>query len=134
MGRIIQPVEAGVTRALSVRQPLAERILTGEKRIEYRSWRTHITGRVYLYAPQNLAEVDDPEPGDELLPRGVIVGSVELVRCEESEQWDDEFEWVLRAPHRYATPIKPRGVPQPAFWFPRLRAADGKPKRGGKPK
>ena len=37
-------------RALSVCQPFAEQILSGEKRIEYRSLPTNIRGRVYIYA------------------------------------------------------------------------------------
>ena len=37
-------------RALSVRQPYAELILRGEKKIEYRSKPTNIRERVYLYA------------------------------------------------------------------------------------
>ena len=36
--------------ALSIRQPYVEMILTRKKRIEYRSRRTHVRGRVYLYA------------------------------------------------------------------------------------
>jgi hypothetical protein len=116
MGKL-HPFEPEITRALSLRQPFPELILKGSKRFEYRSRRTHITGRVYLYAAKELADIDDLEPDDELLPRGVIVGSIELVGC----YWDaPDWEWVLRNPHRYATPIKARGVPQPGFWFPRF--------------
>jgi hypothetical protein len=119
MGKL-QPFEPEITRALSLRQPFPERILRGTKHIEWRSRRTHITGRVYLYAAKALADIDDLEPDDELLPRGLIVGSVELVRCD----WDDsDWAWVTRAPHRYATPIKPYGTPQPGFWYTRFPRA-----------
>jgi predicted transcriptional regulator len=37
-------------RALSVRQPFAEQIMLGTKKIEYRSMKTNIRGRVYIYA------------------------------------------------------------------------------------
>ena len=37
-------------RALSIRQPYAEMILRGIKKIEYRTMRTNIRGRVYIYA------------------------------------------------------------------------------------
>jgi hypothetical protein len=121
MGKL-QPFEPEITRALSLRQPFPERILKGTKRIEWRSRRTHITGRVYLYAAKALADIDDLEPGDELLPRGVIVGSVELVKCDWNPRYR-EWEWSLRAPHRYAKAIQPKGVPQPGFWFPRLPRA-----------
>jgi hypothetical protein len=39
-----------ITRALSVRQPYIELILSGRKTIEYRSRRTNVRERVYLYA------------------------------------------------------------------------------------
>src|SRR2546422_9079128 len=41
-------------RALSIRQPYAEEILLGRNKIEYRSFRTRITGeRFYIYAAKN---------------------------------------------------------------------------------
>ena len=58
-------------RALSIRQPFADQILRGKKRVEYRSIPTRIVGRVYIYAsarPATLAGAN--------LPRGVIVGTV----------------------------------------------------------
>ncbi len=51
-----------INRALSIRQPYAEWIMTGEKPIEYRSRRTHIRGRVYIYAAKN--------PGARILAQG----------------------------------------------------------------
>jgi hypothetical protein len=46
-------------RALSIRQPLSELILLGEKTLEFRSRLTHIRERVYLYAGKKLTIVDD---------------------------------------------------------------------------
>ena len=37
-------------RALSIRQPHAEAILRGVKKIEYRTRRTKVRGRIYIYA------------------------------------------------------------------------------------
>jgi hypothetical protein len=37
-------------RALSIRQPHAEAIMRGIKKIEYRSAPTRIRGRIYIYA------------------------------------------------------------------------------------
>jgi predicted transcriptional regulator len=103
-------------RALSIRQPLSERILLGEKTVEYRSRRTHIRGRVYLYAGKTLAHVDDfPEEEARLLPRGMVVGSVEIIGCHEDEEG---FVWELASPRRYRKPLVPHGVPQPGFWHP----------------
>ncbi len=94
-------------------------ILTGEKMEEYRKIRTHIRERVYLYAGKKYYK-DFPDFAEEdaaLLPRGVIVGSVEIVGCHEDEE-EDCFVWELANPSRYSEPLIPHGVPQPGFWWP----------------
>jgi hypothetical protein len=103
-------------RALSIRQPPEELILLGEKTEEYRSRRTHIRGRVYLYAGKKVETVDDfPDEAAQRLPRSVIVGSVEIVGCHEDEKG---FVWELAKPRRYRKPLVAHGVPQPGFWHP----------------
>lgn len=62
-------------RALSVRQPHAERIIQGAKRFENRSVPTKIRERIYVYASLT------PDDGGESLQRGVIVGTVEVYDC-----------------------------------------------------
>jgi hypothetical protein len=105
-----------LTRALSIRQPLSELILLGEKTLEFRSMRTHMRERVYLYAGKTLAIVEGfPEEEAELLPRCVIVGGVEIVDCYEDEEG---FAEDLARSIRYAKPLKPKGTPQPGFWHP----------------
>jgi predicted transcriptional regulator len=105
-----------LTRALSIRQPLSELILLGEKTREFRSMRTHIRERVYLYAGKKVATVDEfPDEEAQRLPRSVIVGSVEIVGCHEDEEG---FVWELAKPRRYRKPLVPHGVPQPGFWHP----------------
>ncbi len=105
------------TYALSVRQPHAEAILRGIKTIEYRSSGTNRRGRILLYASR--IPVDDVsgwmkkygmtrENYDDL-PRGVLVGSVELFDC-------NGGEWYLRHPQRAATLLVPTNRPQP-IWF-----------------
>ncbi|MBM3272936.1 ASCH domain-containing protein [Candidatus Kaiserbacteria bacterium] len=107
-------------RALSIRQPWAELILRGEKTVECRSQSTNVRGRVYIYA--SLAKA---EPGDEHLdgdlPRGVIVGTVEIADCEGG---DGEFEWSLANPQRLAEPLPPQEQPQPVWFYPFGRAED----------
>jgi hypothetical protein len=109
-------------RALSIRQPFSEMILTGKKPEEYRTRRTHIRGRVYLYA----GKVADsgvrgfPDEKLRLLPRSMIVGSVEIVGCFQSKKHKGYFAWKLAKPRRYRAPLKARGVPQPGFWKPKL--------------
>jgi hypothetical protein len=80
------------TRALSIRQPHAEAIMRGVKTIEYRSAPTRIRGCIYIYASlgrysaedeaEMMAEygIDDVACDD--LPRGVIIGTVELHDCD----------------------------------------------------
>jgi hypothetical protein len=108
----------GVTRALSIRQPYVEQIMRGDKRIEYRTMPTRITGRVLLYAslkPGLLKEFKklDKEPGD--LPVGAILGSVEIVKCT-GEPGD--YKWHLANPRRLKKPLLPKKQPQPAWFFP----------------
>ncbi|WP_437193274.1 SNF2-related protein [Planctomicrobium sp. SH527] len=108
------PVEPEQLRALSIRQPWAELILRGEKTVEYRSQATTVRGKVYIYA--SLAKLD---PGYEQiegdLPRGLIVGTVEITSCENG---NGDFEWILSNPQRLAEPIAPKEQPQPVWFFP----------------
>lgn len=107
-----------LTRALSVRQPYAELILRGRKKIEYRTASTRIRERVYIYASQTPGAADDfsklgLEPGD--LPTGVIVGTVEIVGCTRVR---GKYHWRLARPKRLARSRKPRGRPQPVWFHP----------------
>lgn len=114
--------EPPITRAISIRQPFVEMILDGTKPIEYRSRRTNIRERVWLYAsktPEN--EVANEEGYDiEVLPRGRIVGSVEIVDCTESEEDYGTFEWHLANPSRLKKHLIPVNQPQPGIWRPQF--------------
>lgn len=105
-------------RALSIRQPFAEQILAGDKKIEYRSRRTHIRGRVYIYACKAPGDADSyEEAGYEVedLLRGVLIGTVEVVDCTGEE---GDFEWHLANPQRLRSPLAVEGMPQPGFFWP----------------
>jgi hypothetical protein len=77
-------------RALSIRQPWAELILRGVKTIEGRTKRTNKKGeRVHIYAGLQRIEPDEESRiaaefsiDVDALPRGVLVGTVEIVGCE----------------------------------------------------
>jgi ASCH domain len=102
----------------SVRQPYAELILTGEKQIEYRSRRTNIRERVFIYASKTPGDPDDfddlgLQPGD--LPTGVLVGSIEISECSGG---DGDFEWHLSKPERFSRLRPPKNRAQPVFFFP----------------
>lgn len=106
--------------ALSVRQPYAEWIMLGKKKIEYRSISTKIRGRVYIYASRTITEREKihfkkmkTEPAD--LPTGQLVGSVEVIDCLER---DGEFHWLLANPQRLKKGIVPKRKPQPVWFRP----------------
>jgi hypothetical protein len=82
--------------ALSVTQPWASLIVRGIKRYETRGWRTRYRGPLAIHAartlPANLATICEQEPLRALLhrtglarwwllPRGVVLGSVDLLAC-----------------------------------------------------
>ena len=109
-----------IQRAISVRQPFAELILRGSKTIEYRSRRTTLRERVYIYASQTPSEEAVFEQAgmrvDELLT-GVIVGSVEIINCTGE---DGNYEWHLARPKRVKKSLEPKNHPQPSIWRPQF--------------
>ena len=108
-----------IYRAISIRQPFVEMILKGTKTTEYRSRKTNIRERVYLYASLTVekeeCEAEGFDPGK--LPTGVIVGSVEIVDC---TMEDDYYEWHLANPKRLRTHLNPANQPQPGIWRPQF--------------
>lgn len=86
-------------KALSVRQPWASLIASGEKTIEVRSRRTHYRGPLLICASRFVGTA----PRD--LPRGVALCIVDLVDCRSFDRsdcnaarfpgTDTDFAWVL---------------------------------------
>jgi hypothetical protein len=104
--------------ALSIRQPYVEQIMRGTRRIEYRSMLTHIRGRVLIYASMKPDAEEQfkklrMRPGER--PTGVIVGSVEIVKCTGQP---GEYRWHLANPRRFRTRVPPQNQPQPAWFKP----------------
>jgi ASCH domain len=105
-------------RALSIRQPYAEMILRGTKKLEYRTIPTNIRERVYIYASKTPGEEENfkklkVDPGD--LPVGVLVGTIEIIGC----TWRlGKYEWHLAKPERLAKPLEPENRPQPVWFYP----------------
>jgi hypothetical protein len=105
-------------RALSIRQPFAELIMTGEKDIEYRSRPVNLRGRVYIYAcksPGDAADYEEHGLEAEELPHGKLIGTVEIIDCVEG---DDGYEWHLANPRRLKRPLPVSATPQPVFFWP----------------
>ncbi len=107
-----------ITRALSIQQPFAELIMSGKKKSEYRTKPTIIRERVYVYASKK------PGPGErwaksghepDTLPTGVLVGTVEIVGCEEDS---GGYAWRLARPQRAKRLLKPKNRPQPVWFRP----------------
>ena len=108
------------TRAISIWQPFAELILQGKKKKEFRSRRTAIRGKVYIYAcrkidhdTQSWRKVGTMEP---ILPIGKIVGTAEIIDCKPTS--GGGFAFILANPKRYSRCLKPKNQPQPCFWIP----------------
>ena len=97
--------------AFSVHQPYADQILRGAKKYEYRSIPTRIRGRVYIYASLKLIAQRSCN-----LPRGKILGTVELIACEWSPR-DQCYRWKLSRPKRIR-PRTPQNHPQPVWFYP----------------
>ena len=102
-------------KALSIRQPWAWLILHGGKDIENRDWPTRVRGRVLIHAAKGMTrdEYDSAAifafgrigtaklPTMDALPRGGIVGSVDIVDCiqRSSSHWFvGRYGFVLRDP------------------------------------
>ncbi|MDV6373070.1 ASCH domain-containing protein [Deinococcus arenicola] len=103
---------AGSIRALSIRQPFVEQILSGEKNIEYRSWQIQEPGPLLLHASSIGAKPEDfDEAGiaPDTLPYGALVGIVDVVDCLWDEE-NEEFEWLLAYPRRFSQPIEYKGA------------------------
>jgi hypothetical protein len=123
--------------ALGIRQPWAELILRGVKTIEVRSQPTTISGPIYLYTSKVLADIPAAAQAirshkldAESLPKGAIVGSVQIIDCRPCTR-DDARDacvpasvlagrqaWVLGHPERLALPVKPRFLPYGVWFYP----------------
>jgi hypothetical protein len=132
-------------RALSIRQPYAEMILRGIKKVEYRSKPTKIVGeRFWIYASKgpatkprsdeamrgmrawsgDLTLPSDAPPPDWMLELGelLILGKlptgviVGSAVIEKVIPNGELFNWHLSDVQRIDTPRKPKGHPQPV-WF-----------------
>ena len=109
-----------LSKAISVRQPYAELIMMGLKTEEYRSISTNIRGRIYIYASNTLEKdldgIEQTKKSADELPRGVLIGTVEIKDCIGSKA--EGFAWQLESPMRLVQPLKPKNKPQPVWFNP----------------
>lgn len=114
-------------KALTVRQPWAQSIILGRKDVENRNWQTPHRGRIAIHAALAIAPPDDlayfqtilkceGDPAElmiENLPRGVILGTVEIYDVVQNHDsiWtmDAPFQWLFRDAIRFDKPIPATG-------------------------
>lgn len=66
-------------KALSIKQPFAELILQGRKKIELRKWNTKFRGEFFLHTSKIPDENAMKKFGFDKLPCGCVVGKIKLV-------------------------------------------------------
>jgi hypothetical protein len=137
--------------ALGIQQPWAELILRGIKTIEVRAVDTNIRGRIYLYASKRLSAIAPAVKAAERyrldlesLPRGVLVGSVEIAdtaKCDANDAkgalvpstyLDGQYAWQLRNAERLETPLPVRFLPY-GMWFYPFKRRGGRRRRSPRP-
>ena len=74
-------------KTLSIKQPFAELILQGKKKIELRKWNAKFRGEFLIHAPQNPDVHAMHEFGFYRLPLGCIVGKAILT---DVKRYEDE--------------------------------------------
>ncbi len=78
---LIEKVEAGTIRALSIKQPYPHHIFHNGKDVENRDWPTKGRGWFLIHAGVSKSEVDREDPVEMAAPRGGIVGAARIVDC-----------------------------------------------------
>lgn len=102
-------------KAISIRQPWATLIMNAGKDIENRCWPTTVRGRVLIHAAKGCTRYELEDAIDfaedacgirysvdlKTIPRGGIIGSVEIVDCvtrSDSPWFVGKYGFVLRNP------------------------------------
>lgn len=131
-----QPIERDRI-ALGVQQPWADLIVRGLKTIEIRSTSTRLRGRIYIYASRRLSELPDAAIAATrfkldiaTLPRGVIVGTAQLVDSRTAVASDarpaciragllvGRFAWRFASAERFDEPLAVRYLPYGIWFYP----------------
>jgi hypothetical protein len=81
LAKLIERVEAGEIKALSIKQPYPHHIFHSGKDVENRDWPTKGRGWFLIHAGISKSEIDKEEPDELNAPRGGIVGAARIVDC-----------------------------------------------------
>ena len=105
-------------KALSVKQPYADKIIFRGKDIENSTRRTNFRGTVVIHAKMKfypLAKLSEKEKKQ--MVRGAIIGVVDIVDCvdkHKSKWFGGPYGYVLRNPRPLPKPIPCKGML--GFW------------------
>jgi activating signal cointegrator 1 len=140
-------------KCISVVQPWATLIILGAKRYETRSWASQFRGQLAIHAstkfPQRARDLCNEEPFRSALrrggfmtaadlPRGLIIGTVQLARClpepearliqlpgyEFGDYLNGRWIWQFDDPQPLTRPLAARGL-RGIFEVPGRNALDG---------
>lgn len=99
MNDLIERIEAGRVKALSIKQPYPHHIFHDGKDVENRDWPTKGRGWFIVHAGVSTSELDRDVLDEMALPRGGVVGLARIVDCvtEMDSRWFfGKFGFVLR--------------------------------------
>lgn len=85
-------------KALSIKQPFAELILQGRKKIELRKWNTKFRGEFLIHASKIPVKEAMKKFGFSQLPVGCIIGKAKLInikKYENNEQFKEDSDLHL---------------------------------------
>lgn len=101
-GNVVEPAP-GEYRCLSVRQPWADLIVRGIKKVEFRSWSTPYRGTILVHASGNFTPWDELAlyyGPDHEFEQGGFVGLVDVVDVVEDPKEEGLYRWLLENPRR----------------------------------
>lgn len=116
-------------KALSLKQPYAELVISGRKTIELRKWRTKLRGQFLVHASKQIDKKAMEKFGFNNLPTGCILGIAELVDVKHYSNTEEHMkdknkhlannDWgsygfVLNNVKRFDIPISAKGALN--FW------------------
>jgi hypothetical protein len=118
-------------KALTIKQPWATLIMHHGKDVENRNWGSSFRGQVAITSSKTSTDYDYdsamglmsmlgkpfPRCSDETIPRGFILGTVEVYDCvkqSDSPWFFGEYGFLLRDPRPLAVPIPIKG--RLGFW------------------
>ena len=122
-------------KVLTIKQPWATLIMQGDKRFEFRSWKTKYRGELLIHAGKGIDNKSVERLKKYLpeeLPSGKILGKVKLVDCIKCDDnfkemcikenkdvyakssFDETYAWQLKDVEAFDNPIEAKG--KLSFW------------------